>query len=93
MLFYRVPLPGFKLTTLVMIGTDCTVVLNSTTIRSQPRRYFNKITNDEILFPILILMSSTTEQDKYRNVHMLSGIHEQAKYRYLHVVSRSHERN
>jgi hypothetical protein len=34
---------GFELTTLVMIGTDCMVVLNSTTIRSQPGEYFNKI--------------------------------------------------
>ena len=41
--FYRVPFAGFDLTTLVMIGTDCTVVLSSTTIRSQSGGYFNKI--------------------------------------------------
>jgi len=27
---------GFKLTTLVVIDTDCTVVVNPTTIQSQP---------------------------------------------------------
>jgi hypothetical protein len=32
------PWTGLELTTLVVIGTDCTVVVNTTTIRSRPRR-------------------------------------------------------
>ena len=35
---------GFELTMLVLIGTDYKVIINPTTIRTQPRRLQNKFT-------------------------------------------------
>ena len=41
---------GFELTMLVLIGTDCKVIINPTTIRTQPRRLQNKFTNISVGF-------------------------------------------